>query len=257
MDHQGLAPADVNVLAEADPFVHRLLPALGEAKGASAWAGEALPAAPPAPAADGGLTVATLGGIFSEVVAGREVCLIRGPLSWAGHLWRIRHPLDYLGIDGGAGIGSGPGMAVGAALALRGSGRMAVSIIGDGDFCMGATALWTGVHYRIPLLLIVANNISFYNDELHQERMARQRGRPVANKWIGQRISDPDVDLAMLARAQGAVGIGPIRSSGELAAALKAAIAEVEAGRLAVVDVRVEPGYAQPTTLAATQPKER
>ncbi len=32
---------------------------------------------------------------------------------------RFAHPLDYIGFDGGGGIGSGPGMAVGAALALR------------------------------------------------------------------------------------------------------------------------------------------
>ena len=56
----------------------------------------------------------------------------------------------------------------------------------------------------------VANNRSFYNDEVHQERVARLRGRPIENKWIGQRISDPDIDIAGLARAQGAQGFGPI-----------------------------------------------
>ena len=53
----------------------------------------------------------------------------------------------------------------------------------------------------LELLLIVANNRSFYNDEVHQERVARMRSRPVENKWIGQRISDPDVDLAAIGRA--------------------------------------------------------
>src|SRR6185437_8665561 len=109
----------------------------------------------------------------------------------AGQLWPVRHPLDTLGGDGGAGIGSGPGMAVGAALALRdrGDGRLPLAVLGDGDFLMGVTALWTGVHYRVPALIVIANNRSFYNDELHQERVARQRGRPVANKWIGQQMS--------------------------------------------------------------------
>jgi thiamine pyrophosphate-dependent acetolactate synthase large subunit-like protein len=63
-------------------------------------------------------------------------------------------------------------MTVGAALALRGSGRLPVAVLGDGDYLMGLTALWTGVHYRIPLLIVVSNNQSFFNDELHQERMA-------------------------------------------------------------------------------------
>ena len=101
---------------------------------------------------------------------------------------------------------------MGAALALKGSGRMVAGIVGDGDFLMGVTALWTATHYRLPCLLVVANNRSFYNDELHQERVAKERGRPVENKWIGQRIDEPDIDLAMMARAQGAVGIGPVKN---------------------------------------------
>ena len=62
------------------------------------------------------------------------------------------HPLDYLGGDGGGGIGAGPGMTVGAALALRGTGRLPLAVLGDGDFVMGVSALWTATHYRIPLL---------------------------------------------------------------------------------------------------------
>ena len=44
---------------------------------------------------------------------------LRLPLGWPGEYCRFAHPLDYIGFDGGGGIGSGPGMAVGAALALR------------------------------------------------------------------------------------------------------------------------------------------
>ena len=105
-------------------------------------------------------------------------------------------------------------MAIGAALALRGGDRLPVAVLGDGDYLMGLTALWTGVHYRIPVLIVIANNESFFNDELHQERMARVRGRPVENRWIGLRMSDPDMDLAGLARDQGAKGYGPVRTVG-------------------------------------------
>ena len=49
-------------------------------------------------------------------------------------------------------------------------------------------------------------------------------------------------------RAQGAQGFGPVTTEAELAAALAAAIAAVEAGGVAVVDVRVEPGYAPAMT---------
>jgi thiamine pyrophosphate-dependent acetolactate synthase large subunit-like protein len=108
---------------------------------------------------------------------------------------------------------------------------------------MGATALWSAVHYRIPLLLIVANNRSFYNDEVHQERVARMRERPVENKWIGQRIADPDIDLAAIGRAQGTKAWGPIEHLDALAPALELALAAVQSGEVAVVDVRVRGGY--------------
>ena len=133
----------------------------------------------------------------------------------------FRHPLDYLGSDGGGGIGAGPGISVGAALALKGSGRVAIGVCGDGDFLMGVTAIWTAVHYRIPLLIVVANNRSFFNDELHQERVARMRNRPVENRWVGQRISEPDIDIAAMARAQGAKGIGPVTAIADLPGGLK------------------------------------
>jgi hypothetical protein len=109
------------------------------------------------------------------------------------------------------------------------------------------------VHYKIPLLFVLANNRSFYNDELHQERMARARNRPVENKWIGQRMSDPEVDLAAMGRAQGAVGFGPVTKAGDLAGVLEKAIAAVDAGQVAVVDVRVEPGYTAVMTAAMTR----
>ena len=137
----------------------------------------------------------------------------------------------------------------------KGSGRLPVAICGDGDYLMSVTALWTAAHYRIPLLLVIANNRSFFNDELHQERVARMRNRPVENRWIGQRISDPDIDLASLARAQGAQAWGPIETQADLAASYAKAIEAVENGGVAVVDVRVEPGYA-PAMTAVMSRKE-
>ncbi|HEU5319951.1 MAG TPA: thiamine pyrophosphate-dependent enzyme, partial [Methylomirabilota bacterium] len=152
------------------------------------------------------------------------------------------------GADGGAGVGSGPGITVGAALALKGSGRIPVALMGDGDFLMSATALWTATHYRIPCLLVVCNNRAFYNDELHQERVARERGRPVENKWIGQRLAGPDVDVAMLARAQGAEGLGPVTRAADLDPAIARGLALVREGAVCVIDARVAPGYGAETS---------
>ena len=243
MDHQALPPVDLFVPAEPDTVVRALAEAI-----------EASTLPPPAPSAgqfaSGPIGVPVMGEALRHAAGDRAVSLLHLPISWNGATWPFRHPLDFLGSDGGGGIGGGPGISVGAALALRGSGRLPVSICGDGDFLMGVTALWTAVHYRIPLLLVVANNRSFFNDELHQERVARMRGRPVENRWIGQRISDPDIDMAKLAEGQGASGFGPVEDAAALTDVFARAIAVVEAGGVAVVDVRVTPGYAATTTAA-------
>jgi thiamine pyrophosphate-dependent acetolactate synthase large subunit-like protein len=144
-------------------------------------------------------------------------------------------------------------MAVGAALALRSSGRLPVAILGDGDYLMGLTAIWSAVHYRVPLLVVVANNHSFFNDELHQERTARVRGRAVENRWIGMRMSDPVPDLAKLAQGQGAAGIGPVVDVDGYARALADAMARVKAGATVIIDVHVAPEYARAVSSAVVR----
>jgi thiamine pyrophosphate-dependent acetolactate synthase large subunit-like protein len=237
MDYQGLPPADVYMMCEPDIAVPLLAQAV-RARPAIVPVKQESPAKP----ADA-VSIHSLANALAEATSDIQVCISHLPLGWNGAYRHFRQPLDYLGANGGGGVGAGPGMTVGAALALKGSGRMVVGIIGDGDFLMGVTALWTAAHYRIPCLLLVANNRSFYNDEMHQERVARERGRPVENKWIGQRIDEPDIDLAMMARAQGAEGYGPIRNFGDLRPAMAKAVQAVKSGAVCVVDVRVVPGY--------------
>jgi thiamine pyrophosphate-dependent acetolactate synthase large subunit-like protein len=267
MDYQGLPPVDLFIAAEPDAAVPLLLEALASLSG---------PLAPSrkegvapgnraksfalrnydfsaAPSEGGRISTDDVAVALRGVVGERPTSFSHLPLSWNGASWPFRHPLDFLGSDGGGGIGAGPGIAVGAALALKSSGRLSVAVCGDGDFLMGATAIWTAVHYRIPLLMIVANNRSYYNDEVHQERVARMRERPVENKWIGQRIADPDLDLAAIGRAQGAQAWGPIEMLVGLAPALEQAVRAVDDGAVAVVDVRVQGGYTPALTAALTQ----
>jgi thiamine pyrophosphate-dependent acetolactate synthase large subunit-like protein len=255
MDYEALPPVDLLLPTTPDEAVPRLLAALGGSK--------ARKSAPVKPRperyepSDGPLQVDDLARSLKAAVGERAVTLTHLPLSWNGATWPFRHPLDFIGSSGGGGVGGGPGISVGAALALKGSGRLPVAICGDGDFCMGVTAIWTAVHYRIPLLIVVCNNRSFFNDELHQERVARIRNRPPENRWIGQRISDPDIDCAALGRAQGAVGFDPVTRTRDLIPTFEKAIAAVEAGQVAVVDVRVEPGYAAVTTAAMLRGTEK
>jgi thiamine pyrophosphate-dependent acetolactate synthase large subunit-like protein len=252
MDYQGLPPVDLFIDCEPDVAVPALLAALGPQGSQNTTAHKKeFPKL-----TDDKLTVDHLADALRQAVGDRPTSLTHVSLSWNGASWAFNHPLDYLGSDGGGGVGGGPGISVGAALALRGSGRLPVAVCGDGDFLMGVTALWTAAHYRIPLLIVVANNRSFFNDELHQERMARMRNRPVENRWVGQRISEPDIDLAAIARAQGAQGFGPVNSTADLQPTFEKAIAAVESGAIAVVDVRVEPGYTAAMTAVMTRKSE-
>lgn len=250
MDHQALPTIDMMIGADPDQVLRPLLAALGEAETAATGARERKPEAD-LPALSGpNLMMAHLAAGLKRAVGRRKVSFVHLPLGWDGAFWHFRHPLDFLGSDGGGGIGGGPGIAVGAALALRETERLPVCIGGDGDFLMGVTALWTAVHYRIPLLYIVANNQSFYNDEVHQERVARMRDRKVENKWIGMRMTDPEIDIAGMGAAQGARGFGPVKTPEDLETVFAEAVAHVEAGGVAVVDVRTEPGYT-PAMVAA------
>jgi thiamine pyrophosphate-dependent acetolactate synthase large subunit-like protein len=257
MDHQALPPADIDLAVPSEALVSALLDELGRPapararNGASNGAARAVPPAPADPTGEMGFASFCEG--LNTAFAGREVSYIRLPLAANdGAPFTFHHPLDYLGADGAGGVGAGPGLAVGGALALRGTGRLPVAVLGDGDYLMGLTALWTAVANDIPLLVIVANNQCYNNDVAHQDRVARQRGRPVERKWIGQMITDPAPDLAMLARGQGAIGIGRANGRAELAAALSEAIAHVDAGRVCVVDAYVSPDLDQRMAAAAT-----
>jgi thiamine pyrophosphate-dependent acetolactate synthase large subunit-like protein len=239
MNYQRLAEADLRIAASPDSLVADLVAALGQEK-RDPWHAKLARKEKPAGTA---IALEDVARALREAVPDPDrvgfAALCRG---WPSDLWPLRDPLSYLGKDGGGGIGSGPGLAVGAALAYAEMGRPCVAILGDGDFLMGATALWSAARARIPLLVIVNNNRSYFNDELHQEAVARTRGRSLANRWIGQRLDDPALDIAGLARAQGAVGIGPVTEARALPAAMAQAVAVLRQGGVCVLDVQVTPG---------------
>jgi len=110
---------------------------------------------------------------------------VRNQASFPEGIWQFTGAGDYLGHNGGGGVGYGPGAAVGAAIAARDAGRFCVAIFGDGDYAMSASALWTAVHYRAPMLCVINNNVTWGNDEKHQIEVARDRNRPRDNAWIG------------------------------------------------------------------------
>ncbi len=178
--------------------------------------------------------------VYDAVKDKNWLLAVRNQSSFPEGIWQFTGAGQYLGHNGGGGVGYGPGAAVGAAIACRDSGKLCVGIFGDGDFVMSATAIWTAAHYRTPMLAIINNNTTWGNDEKHQIEVAGDRKRPAENAWIGQRMVDPDINHAMTAKSYGAWSAGPVTDPAELAGVLRQAIAEVEKGAVAVVEVRTK-----------------
>jgi acetolactate synthase-1/2/3 large subunit len=162
---------------------------------------------------------------------------LRNTRSWPEGIWQFDRAGRFLGHSGGGGMGYGPGALVGGGLAARDRGEFAVGVIGDGEVMYAPGAIWTAVHHRIPMLIVVNNNRSYLNDESHQIQVARARGRPAKNAYIGTAIQDPDVDFAALARSQGAWAEGPIGDPSALGDSLRRAVEAVGDGKVALLDV--------------------
>ncbi len=163
--------------------------------------------------------------------------------SWPRRFWNFERHHQWIGGPGGHGQGYHLPAAVGAALAHRDAGRLAVDIQGDGDFMFTSSALWTAAHHSIPLLAIVHNNRGYHQEVMHVQRISswRARGLEQGNWRIGTTIEDPFVDYASLARSLGVEGIGPIDNPNDLAASYSRAIEIVKSGEPVVMDVVTQP----------------
>ncbi len=163
---------------------------------------------------------------------------LRNHRSWPEGAWEFDGAGQYAGHSSGGGLGHGTGASVGAAFACLDDGRFPVGIIGDGDFLMATTAVWTAVHYKVPLLIVINNNTSWFNDEEHQANIAKARGRPPENAYIGTTTRSPDVDFVKVSEGYGAYAEGPITNPDDLAGAFQRAVKVVESGGVAIIDVR-------------------
>ncbi len=253
MDHQALAAVDIPIFAEPDQFISQALDELGakrapkikarpELKNFAHW-NNALNGRL-APNRGQPMSLWDMAMTMREFAKKRAVTYARLPIGWPGEAYEFDSPLSFMGNDGGGAVGTGPGHTIGTALALKDSDRLTIGVLGDGDYLMGVNALWTASRMEIPLMIVVADNRSYFNDEMHQERVAQMRDRPPENRWIGQRIDDPRVDLVAMARAQGFDSEAPVTTSEALAKALKKGADIVTKGGRYFIDSVIKPGYA-------------
>jgi len=160
---------------------------------------------------------------------------------WPTRLWNFTKHHQFIGGHGAYGVGYGAPAALGAALANRKYGRLTVNIQSDGDLNYAPGVLWTAAHHKIPMLNVMHNNRSYHQERMYVADMAARAQRDVSRVGIGNDITNPNVDYAMLAKAYGMFSVGPIENPAELGPALKRAIEVVKRGEPALVDVVSQP----------------
>ena len=260
-DFSRLQPVDVHLASELEPTLPALLARcrelLAEGAGDAAvrdqrreqlvaasadlrgrWDAEAA-----AGSGGAGITQAYLAHVIGEGLAGHSPVLANGHLgNWALRLWDLDRTDQYLGGQGGGGLGYGLGASIGAALAHRDEGeRIVVDLQSDGDALFTPEALWTAAHQEVPLLIVMDNNRAYYNSVKHGRRILEARGRSPENSEIGTTIGPPFVDFAALARSFQVEAAGPIGAPADLPAAVEAAISYVaERRRPYLLDVITE-----------------
>jgi len=169
------------------------------------------------------------------------VSLLRHFSWWPLRLWPFDKHYQYIGIQGGGGVGYNAPASVGAALANKKYGRFSISIQDDGDLLFGPSVLWTAAHHKIPLLSVMHNNRAYHEELMHVQRMANRHNRGIDRAHIGTTFEDPAVDFARIAQGFGIYAEGPITDPNEIAPALKRAIAVVKRGEPALIDVVTQP----------------
>jgi thiamine pyrophosphate-dependent acetolactate synthase large subunit-like protein len=157
------------------------------------------------------------------------------------HFLNLNRFNQFIGRRWHGGVGVGLPISLGAALALKGSGKLCVGVQPDGDFLFGPAALWTVNHHELPLLMVLFNNRSYYNDEEHQRVVAVDRSRPPENSGVGIRLENPNVNFAKVAEGFEVQSIGPVTEPGELKGALEKGVRLLkDTGRAVLVDVVVQ-----------------
>jgi acetolactate synthase I/II/III large subunit len=147
---------------------------------------------------------------------------------------------DTLHIRGWAGaLGTGLPTALGVKLARPKD--VVVCVIGDGAFNYNPVPACLGLaqQYGVPVLVIICNNQGYVSQEWNLYKYFPSGYALRDNNPYG-RVIEPTPDYAAIAPAFGAHG-ECVTEPGQLEPAISRAIDAVQQGRLALLDVRLEP----------------
>jgi thiamine pyrophosphate-dependent acetolactate synthase large subunit-like protein len=187
------------------------------------------------------ISTARLAAEIWEAIRGEDWVLVHGSLSgWERRLWEMTEGSRC--IAGGGGTGTGMGVALGVALAFRGTGKVCVSIQNDGDLLYTPGSLWTAASHDIPMLVVMFNNRSYYQDVGHQTAITTMRQRPLEHVGVGVNLDRPATDFGLLAKSFNLYGEGPILDPEAIRPAFARGLKVVkEERRLALIDTVTQP----------------
>ena len=178
-----------------------------------------------AAAGDRPIAIAHLGLQIKRALDGQPFVIAKAMLrDWLWQLMDIERRDQWIGINFGGGLGNSLGYSLGVALDRRHDDVVCVDVQGDGDLMYTPNALWTAAHHKLPLLIVINNNRSYYNSENHAIETAHDRGEPAERAGIGTRIDGPVIDYAGLARSFGVEAAGPVEDPAMLLPALRKAV---------------------------------
>jgi len=159
---------------------------------------------------------------------------------WVHRFYRVR---KFGGLVGATSGSMGYGLPAALAMQTIHPGRTVVCVAGDGDFLMTGQDFATAVQYKLPVIVLVADNGIYGTIRMHQER--EYPGRVVATD-----LRNPDfVAYALAFGGYGTV----VEKSADFPAAFAAARAS---GKPSIIHLRIDPEAITPaTTLSAIREK--
>ncbi len=186
------------------------------------------------------LTPASVAQVLSELIDD-DVVVLNEAISEAPAIWK-HLPRRLAGTvfgNRGTSLGWSGGGALGVKLALR--DRTVVSIVGDGTFFFGvpASSFWVADRYHLPVLTIVLDNGGWNATKRNLKRQHASMHADSSDRyWVNLQQS---ADLPGIAAGAGHAWGVTVTSFHALRAALSEGLAQVAAGRPAIVAVRLEP----------------
>jgi acetolactate synthase I/II/III large subunit len=213
---------DVHVLAEPGDDVCGALAALADLAAPGSKPLLQASERPALPGADESLTgqgaAAVIGALLPEGAIVSDEANTSG--IWLPGATAGGPPHDWLTLTGGA-IGQGLPLATGAALACP--GRPVLALEADGSAMYTLSALWTHAREGLDVTTVIFNNGCYAVLGMELDRVGALPGGDAARSLLD--LTRPAIDFVALAAGMGVPG-NRARTAGELAAALRLALAE-------------------------------